>query len=106
MTISLTKKKKSCIKQLCHEVLQKEFLLIRKIARLVVKFTSSFPAVCFGPLHYRSLERDKILVLKLAKDNFDKKMKVSQAEVMHILWWINDIDSFSPIQIIIKNRCV
>ena len=84
---------------------QKEFLLIRKIARLVGKFTSSFPAVSFGPLHYRSLERGKILVLKLAKGNFDKKMKVSQGGVVDILWWINDIDSFSPIQIIIKNRC-
>ena len=61
MTISLTKKKKACIKQLCHEVLQEEFLIIRKIARLIGTFTSSFPAVRFGPLRYRSLERDKIL---------------------------------------------
>ena len=74
--------------------------------RLVGKFTSSFSAVSFGPLHYRSLERGKILVLKLAKGNFDKKMKVSQGGVVDILWWINDIDLFSPIQIIIKNRCV
>ena len=33
MTISLTKKKKACIKQLCHEVLQEEFLIIRKIEK-------------------------------------------------------------------------
>ena len=98
MTISLTKKKKACIKQLCHEVLQEELLIIRKIARLLAKFTSSFSAVHFGPLHYRSLEQDKILALKFAKGNFDKKMKVSQAGKMDILWWINNIeDSFSPI---------
>ena len=54
----------------------------------------------FGPLHYWSLERDKILALKFAKGKFNKKMKVSQTRKMDILWWINNIeDSFSPIQI-------
>ena len=86
MTISLTKKKKAYIKQLCHEVLQEGFLIIRKIARLQGKFRKSFPAVRFGPLHYRSLERDKISALKFAKGNFDKKMKVFQAGEMDILW--------------------
>ena len=81
-------------------MLQEEFLIIRKIARLLGKFTSSFPAVRFGPLQHRSLERDKILALKFAKGNFDKKMKVSQAGKMDILWWINNTeDSFSPMQI-------
>ena len=100
MTISLTQKKKASIKQLCYEVLQEEFLVIRKIAKLLGKFTSRFPAVRFGPLHYRSLERDNILALIFIKGNFDEKIKVSQAGKMDILWWINNIeDSFSPIQI-------
>ena len=100
MNISLMQKKKACIKQIRQEVLQEKFLIIRKIARLLGKFLSSFPEVRFGPLHYRLLERDTILVLKFAKANFDKKMKVSQAGKMDILWWIINIeDSFSPIQI-------
>ena len=97
MNISLMQKKKACIKQIRQEVLQEKFLIIRKIARLLGKFLSSFPEVRFGPLHYRLLERDTILVLKFAKANFDKKMKVSQAGKMDILWWIINIeDSFSP----------
>ena len=64
MAIYLTKKKNACTKQLCHEVLQEEFLMIRKTARLLGKFTSSFPAMRFGPLHYRSLGQDKIIALK------------------------------------------
>ena len=84
MTISLTQK--ACIKQLCHEVLQEEFLVIRKIVRLLGKFTSSFPAVCFGTLHYRPMDWDKILALKFSKKNFDKKMKISQAGKMDNLW--------------------
>ena len=100
MNISLMQKKKACIKQIRQEVLQEKFLIIRKIARLLGKFLSSFPEVRFGPLHYRLLERDTILALKFAKANFDKKMKVSQAGKMDILWWIINIeDSFSPIKI-------
>ena len=81
VTTSLTKKK-ACSKQLCPEVLQEEFLVIRKIARLLGKFTSSFPPVRFGPLHYGSLERDKILALKFAKGSFDKKMKVGKMNIL------------------------
>ena len=86
MNISLTQKKKTSIKQLCHEVFREEFLIIRKIARALGKFTSSFPAVCFEPLHYRSLEWDKILTLKFTKERFDKKMKLLQAVKMNISW--------------------
>ena len=53
----------------------------------------------FGPLHYRSPERDKSFVLKFANGNFDKKMEVSQAGEMDMLYWINSIeDSLSSIQ--------
>ena len=45
-------------------MLHEEFLVIRQIAKLLGKFTSSFSAVRFGPLHCRSLERDKVLALK------------------------------------------
>ena len=78
MTISLTPKKKASIKQLCNKVLQEKFMIIRKTSRLLGKFTSSFAAIRFDPLHYRSLERDKILELKFAKGISDKKMEVSQ----------------------------
>ena len=64
---------------------QEEFLIIAKIARPRGKFTSSFLAVRFGPLYYRSLERDKILAFKFAKGNFDKKMKVLQVGVQFLI---------------------
>ena len=75
MTMSLIQKKKASIKQLCHEMHQEEFLIIRKNARLLGKFTSSFPAVRFSQLHYRPLDRDKILAIKFARGKYDKKMK-------------------------------
>ena len=56
----------------------------------------------FDPLHYTSLERDKVLAHKFAKLSFDKNMKISLAGhgQMDILWWINNIeDYFSSIKI-------
>ena len=87
MTVSLTQEKAST-KQLCYKVLQEEVLIIGKIARILGKITSSFPAVCFGPMHYRSLGRlgrDKTLALKFAKESFEKEMEVSQAWKIDIL---------------------
>ena len=46
------------------------------------------------------MECDKIIALKFAKGNFDKKIEISQAGKMNILWWINNNeDIFSPTQI-------
>ena len=73
MTISLSDAKKENIKLLYSDVLKAECSKIRTIAKLLGKFTSSFPAVQFGKRHYRSLEREKVQALKPSKDNFDKK---------------------------------
>ena len=91
MTISLSDVKKEKIKLLCSEILEDECPKIRTIAKLLGKFTSSFPAVQFGKLHYRLLEREKIQALKLSKGNFDKKMKVSSAGKEDIVWWYKNI---------------
>lgn len=78
-------------------MLHEEFLIIRKIVRLLGKSMSSFPAVRFGSLHYRSLERDKISAIKFSKVNFEKRMEISQSGRIDVLWWINNIkDSFCP----------
>ena len=83
---------KSPQKQLCQE----KFLIIRKIAKLLLKFTSSFPAAHFAAVHYGSMECDKVLALRFVKRRFDKKIKVSQTGKVDILWWINNIeDSFN-----------
>ena len=75
MTISLSDAKKENIKLLFSDVLKAASSKIRTIAKLLGKFTSSFPAVRFSKRHYRSLEREKVQALKPSKDNFDKKKK-------------------------------
>ena len=63
----------SMTRSLTIEKIGKIRKIIRKTARLLGKFTGSFPAVRFGTLHYSSLERDKILAIKFIKGNFEKK---------------------------------
>ena len=52
-----------------------------------------FPAVTFGRLHYRHLERDTIRGLKYHKGNFEGKISLSAKAVCEIHWWINNIDN-------------
>ena len=103
MTISLPDVKKEKIKLLCSEILEDECLKIRTVAKLLRKFTNSFPAVPFGKLHYRYLEREKIQALKLSKSNFDKKMKVSSAGTEDIMWWYKNIAN--AFNVIARGNC-
>ena len=58
---------------------------------MVGKIVSSFPGVMYGPLHYRFLERDKILALQTTCWNFDKHMSLSLEAKAELRWRINNI---------------
>ena len=59
---------------------------------------ASFPAVRFGPLHYRQLEKDKSRALKKSKGNFDHVMEISEAGRKELSWWIENItDAFNDV---------
>ena len=93
MTVKLTPTKKQKIIQLANQVLNSTGPTIRTVAKLLGKFTSSMPAVMFGKLHYRALERDKISALKHKKGNFDKVMHISFEAGQDIHWWITNLDN-------------
>ena len=63
MTLSLTDEKKNKITILTDCVGKCEISL-RELARILGNIVASFPAVTYGPLHYRHLEREKIAGLK------------------------------------------
>ena len=45
---------------------------IRKLASVIDSVISLFPAIPFGKLHYKALEKDKTNVLRKFAGNFDK----------------------------------
>ena len=94
MTVSLISEKKLKIQKLC--TLQENTIIIRLIDKLLAKFTSFFPGVKLARLHFRVLERDKILALKLSRGNFDKRITLSKYAKEDIKWWIkNIVDSYN-----------
>ena len=74
MTLSLTDKKKNKIKILLMNCLHSHQVSITELARILGNTVASFPAVTFGPLHYRHLERDKIRGLNITKVILKEKL--------------------------------
>ena len=59
---------------------------------------ASLPAVQYGKLHYRRLEIDKNIALKLAKGNYHTTMSLSPAAKADLIWWADNVlESSNPI---------
>ena len=59
---------------------------------------ASLPAVQYGQLHYRRLEIDKNIALKLAKGNNHATMCLSPAAKADLIWWADNVlESRNPI---------
>ena len=93
MTLSLTDEKKKKIKTLLRNCLHSHQISIRKLARILGNIVANFPAVTFGPFHYRHLERDEISGLKYHKGNFEGKISLFAKAVAEMHWWISNIDN-------------
>ena len=59
MTVSLTPERINSLKAECKKLLKRQVMTVREVAQVIGKMVASFPAVRYGPLHYRSLENDK-----------------------------------------------
>ena len=71
---------------------------IRTVAQAIGYMVSSFPAVEYGPLYYRKLEKEKTVALSNYKGNFEALMTISQRAKVELPWWLNNLpDSFRPI---------
>ena len=81
MTITLSLEKQESIKKLCLEIISSPEITIRKLACVIGKIVSSFPAVKYGKLHYRELEIEKIDALKNNQGDFDRKITLIDIEL-------------------------
>ena len=59
MTLGITEEKKSKIRNLCLEILQKENITLHTLVSIIGKFVARFPAVPFTPFFNRNLEHQK-----------------------------------------------
>eukprot|EP00794_Sanderia_malayensis_P013521 gene13521-14933_t len=69
MRVTLSQEKKTTIAKECKNVLSAETLKIRDVAKIIGKIIVTFPAVKYGPLHFRSIESCKTKAVKFNKEN-------------------------------------
>ena len=89
MTIRLTDDKKDKISKSCKMLTQEKAFSIREVAKVIGLIVSSFPAVRYGPMHYRQLETEKSNAVTLNKGDYDVQMTLSMAAKTELYWWIN-----------------
>ena len=99
MTITLTKKKKQKIILLAIDILARQDPTIRLVSKFLGNVTASFEAVPEGRIHYRHIEFDKKVSLKMSHGNYDGPCFLSEESLGEILWWKNNInESFAYIK--------
>ena len=64
MSVSMVHDKALKVQASCTQLFQNKVSTIRLVAQMLELFISTFPAVMFGPLYYRQIENEKIMVLK------------------------------------------
>ena len=93
MRVTITNKKVCKIVTLCQEFLCDKQFSIRQVASIIGTLVSTFPGVKFGPLHYRTLEREKDVALKDASGNFEEVMSLSPESKSDLQWWVSSLPS-------------
>ena len=89
----LTQDKTDRLIKLCSEIISITEPTIQAVGSLVGMMTASFPAVMFGPLHYRNIDIDKNDALKHSKGNFDSPMTLSTSSLLDLHWWVASLPS-------------
>ena len=91
MDITLPLDKAHHISDCCQKLLGTPSPTIREVARVIGLLVASFPAVRYGKLHYRRLEKDKIQALGMALGKFDKPMHMSHGAKAELIWWSTNL---------------
>lgn len=85
-----TEKKVNILKQANH-FRQKHFCKIREFASFIGTLVSACPAVKYGWLYIKALEREKFMALIQNSGNFDEIMVVPHYLHEDLLWWEQNI---------------
>lgn len=99
MTINLPEDKIQIIKQYIKQLLRPRPYTIRFLAQALGTLASVCPAVKYGTLYTKQLERFKFLSLLQNKDDYEALVSTPQSCSADLIWWLNKIDnSHNPIR--------
>lgn len=91
MIVTLPHEKVISIIKECKSLRDRGIVVVRQLAKVLGLLVSSFSAVEYGPLFYRSLEKEKTLALSQNYGNFDATMYLSNASKEELTWWIEHL---------------
>lgn len=91
LKMELPSDKKDRVLESINSFRKLKFCRIRTFARLLGQLVSCCPAIRYGWLYTKRLERQKILALKNNRGNYDKKMYVNQIILEELNWWLRSI---------------
>ena len=94
MTLTLTAQKKQKFKNHFVYTLQNSrYLTVECFAKILGYMISSLPAMQFGRLYCRCLERDRIHALKINNGSYKAKMSLSPESWVEVKWWLDNVDT-------------
>ena len=103
--VYLTDEKVSKIYNLAKILLERETIVVRQLASFIGLVINAFFAVLEAPLHYRNLERNKLMGLEATEciDRFENKMLLSTESKKDLQWWIDNVQKKNGKRIRPKN---
>ncbi|XP_060806991.1 uncharacterized protein LOC132903258 isoform X2 [Amyelois transitella] len=87
MSISISKEKRQNCLKLITELYSKNSITIRFLAQVIGKLISVCPAIKYGLLYTKELERTKFLSLLKNNDNFESKTSLTERCKDDLRWW-------------------
>ena len=90
-SIHLPSEKRDKTQKAIHALYNQDTASIRSVAQTVGTLIAACPAVNYGWLYTKRLEREKFLALTENNDDFDKKMRVSRSMKSDLEWWLKNI---------------
>lgn len=99
MTIGITKEKRMNCLKLITDLLNKKSMTIKFLAQVIGTLISVCPAIKYGILYTKTLERIKYLGLNKNNNNYDEKTTLNNESKQDLLWWTRNIlKSVNPIR--------
>lgn len=93
MITTLTPDRSADLLSCCKTAMSKLSMTIRYLAKVIGKIVAAFPAVKYGPLYYRQLEKEKKAALASSKGDFDCCMSLSFSAKSELQWWIDNVSA-------------
>ena len=103
--VYLTDETVSRIYNLAKILLERETIVVRQFASFIGLVINAFFAVLEAPLHYRNLERNKLMGLEATEciDRFVNKMILSTESKKDLQWWMDNVQKKNGKRIRPKN---